>query len=370
MNQETKERPASMIARLGYMELGGQGREGESPGEYCERGAALYHQYVETCQERGSSVVFSRSAAINTILLGLETGLTPERARFIRHNAMSIHLRHYTFGWLHSQVMRQHEILADDMEYELECNEMVIMAQCLIKALPGAAQTQCTTGQGIGSPARQERVRTPGDRRVPQYQEPIRSGLGRLTPPELRQVEKHERQQEGRGQKKYEAQGQDPKPSAGEYTKPSRRTQSEREDVERKCTELREQGRIDRAPPAKGHAMQTCVDLRQISQTSRTFNAREKQQQKNDPPTPRTHPAWFEKLVVTPAEWSPQVMRKHARSHEAVGREVDDQGQQVNACCWHKGCRAERMWQCRMFQLYCLDRVEDVLEADRIKPNI
>ena len=107
-----------MITRLGDMSLGGQGCEGESPREFCERGSGLYHHYVKRCQERGLTVALSTCAAVSIILHKLETILTPERAGFIRHNARGLRFDQYTFGWLQGQVAFQIERRNEDMEEE------------------------------------------------------------------------------------------------------------------------------------------------------------------------------------------------------------------------------------------------------------
>ena len=104
----------------------------------------------------------------------------------------------------------------------------------------------------------------------------------------------------------------------------------------------------------------------------RTLGAPEmlQQQQEDNRKSQRTriirHP-WEEKMSVTASEWSPEFEKRQLGWSETVAMATDDREREVTSCCFHVGCEASHLGDCRVFRLFCLDRIEDIFEAAEMK---
>ena len=83
--------------------------------------------------------------------------------------------------------------------------------------------------------------------------------------------------------------------------------------------------------------------------------------------TKETAPSWLRPMWVDFADVSAQFMDKQPRSREQVSVFNDGGGKQRNGCCNHKACRVGMLGHCRLYKLYCLDRLGDVRKSQALK---
>ena len=88
------------------------------------------------------------------------------------------------------------------------------------------------------------------------------------------------------------------------------------------------------------------------------------QQQKNRRATPGAPATGVQKMGDKPIELPPGYMGMQGR--DKVGETTDDKGNHMALCCGHTGCVATQLHQCRIYQQFCLRRLEEVLVADRL----
>ena len=85
------------------------------------------------------------------------------------------------------------------------------------------------------------------------------------------------------------------------------------------------------------------------------------------PTTKETAPTWLRTMWVDHADVSPQFMDRQLRSREQVAVFDDGGRRQRNGCCNHKACQARVLGHCRMYQIFCLDRLGDVRTSQALK---
>ena len=83
--------------------------------------------------------------------------------------------------------------------------------------------------------------------------------------------------------------------------------------------------------------------------------------------TKETAPSWLRPMWIDFADVTPQFMDKQPRSREQVTVFDDGGRKQRNGCCNHKACQARVLGHCRMYKLFCLDRLGDVLKSNALK---
>ena len=82
--------------------------------------------------------------------------------------------------------------------------------------------------------------------------------------------------------------------------------------------------------------------------------------------TRETAPGWLQPMWIDFAQVTPQLMDRQPRAREPAPK-LTNGGRTRNGCCQFDGCRVMTLGQCRMYKLYYLDRVGDVLKSNKLK---